>query len=120
MTNDEIESRVHRVLVHLDGLLIRGKMSSDDYHKNIRDLNQWAEAKRLESQTRIYWALLAADEEWSRIGQAEFGKRWGDVRYTVAGNGEPGTALRQVYDAFVEARDARDALRRAYGRGRHQ
>jgi hypothetical protein len=106
MTNDEIESRVHRVLVHLDGLLIRGKISSDDYHKNIRHLNQWAEAKRLEAQTRTYWAFLAADEEWSRIGQVEFGKRWGDVRYTVAGQGELGTALRQVYEVFVEARDA--------------
>jgi hypothetical protein len=59
-----------------------------------------------EKHIRIYWALLAADEEWSRIGQSEFGKRWGDARYTVAGKGEPGTALRQVYEVYVEARDA--------------
>jgi hypothetical protein len=63
-----------------------------------------------EQQTRAYWQYLAADEEWSRIGQAEFGKRWGDVRYTAAGNGELGTALRQVYDAYVEARDAWRAM----------
>jgi hypothetical protein len=62
--------------------------------------------KHNEQEIRIYWALLAADEEWSRIGQSEFGKRWGDVRYTVAGQGEAGTALRQVYEVYVEARDA--------------
>jgi hypothetical protein len=59
-----------------------------------------------ENQTRAYWAFQACDEEWSRLGQAIFGKAWGDVRYTAAGKGEPGSALRQAHDDFATAREA--------------
>jgi hypothetical protein len=57
-------------------------------------------------QTRSFWEAQVADENWSRIGQATFGKRWGDVRYTAAGKGEPGSALRQAHDAYEKAREA--------------
>jgi len=59
-----------------------------------------------EIQTRSYWEFQAADEAWSRLLQAQFGKAAGDVRYTKRGEGEPGSALRQAHDAFHAARKA--------------
>ena len=48
------------------------------------------------------------DDAWSAELQRRFGKRAGDVRYTLQGKGEPGSVLRLLYDA-------RDAAREAYG-----
>lgn len=57
-------------------------------------------------------AVGRADDEWMEAIRAAFpGKRAGDVRYTDAANGEPGSELRRRYDAYVEARDVCDAAR---------
>lgn len=49
--------------------------------------------------------LQAADDAWSREGQRVFGSRWGDVRYTRQGEGEPGSTLNKLYRRYVKARD---------------
>lgn len=48
-------------------------------------------------------AAQAADDAWSAEGRRVFGRRWGDVRYTAAGRGKPGTELRRLSDAFDAA-----------------
>lgn len=47
-----------------------------------------------------------ADDAWSAELGAQFGRNAGDVRYTAAGHGEPGTHLRRLSGAFDKARDA--------------
>lgn len=47
----------------------------------------------------------AADEAWMKE-IAKLPGRPGDVRYTKAARGEPGTALRAAHDEFVAAGDA--------------
>jgi len=47
----------------------------------------------------------AADDAWSHWLQQIFCKRAGDVRYTKEAHGEPGSALRKLYDDYREARD---------------
>lgn len=50
----------------------------------------------------IHGEWIAAENEWMALIRAAFPrKRAGDVRYTDEGKGEPGTALRAAYDAFV-------------------
>lgn len=61
------------------------------------------------SETRA--AFQAACNAWSVELQRQFGKRAGDIRYTAQGAGEPGTVLRERYDAFHAARIAFDASR---------
>lgn len=40
-----------------------------------------------------------ADDVWSYCLNAAFGKKAGDVRYTKAGEGKPGTVLNMAYQA---------------------
>lgn len=47
---------------------------------------------------------VAADEAYSTEGQRLFGKKWGDVRYTKAGEGEPGSDLNRLYLAWIGAK----------------
>lgn len=54
---------------------------------------------------RLYQAAVAADEAWSTEGRRIFGKRWGDVRYTPAAHGEPGSRLRALFEAYRAAGD---------------
>jgi hypothetical protein len=53
-----------------------------------------------------YHHFLAADESWMRQIAQSLRGRPGDVRYTKAAEGEPGTALRLAYEGFVAAREA--------------
>lgn len=53
-------------------------------------------------------AAQTTDDAWSAELQHLFGKRAGDVRYTLEGRGEIGSELRRLYEA-------REAARRAYG-----
>jgi hypothetical protein len=54
-------------------------------------------------KTTLYRAALAADEALSAELTRMYGKRAGDVRYTKAGKGEPGSALRGLSDAKLAA-----------------
>ncbi|WP_298623872.1 hypothetical protein, partial [uncultured Zoogloea sp.] len=62
-----------------------------------------------------YDDALDTDARWmTEIKRAFPRERAGDVRYTERAHGEPGTALRRAYDAYVAARDAlMDVLERA-------
>lgn len=52
-------------------------------------------------------AAVATDAAWMRaIREAFPNKRAGDVRYTIVGKGEPGTALRAAFDAHAAANEA--------------
>lgn len=60
----------------------------------------------------LYRKALAADDAWSAELRRLFGKRAGDVRYTAAGKGEPGSTLRHLHDEFRRANEAwMDAMR---------
>jgi hypothetical protein len=48
-------------------------------------------------------AFQAADDAWGDELRRLFGKRAGDVRYTVQGKGEAGSTLRGLHDAQVAA-----------------
>ncbi len=50
-----------------------------------------------------YYAAMDADEAYGAELRRLFGKRAGDVRYTAKGNGEPGSRLRALYHAKLEA-----------------
>jgi hypothetical protein len=54
-----------------------------------------------------YHAAIAADAAWSAELLRRFGKRAGDVRYTKQGEGEPGSTLRRLYVAWVNAERVR-------------
>lgn len=55
----------------------------------------------------LFAAWNDADEKWMIAVKASFPRQWpGDVRYTAAANGQPGTPLRSAYDKYVLARDA--------------
>jgi hypothetical protein len=56
--------------------------------------------------TELHRAAQATDDAWQEALQAAFGKRAGDVRYTKAGQGEPGSELRRLYDARTAAQEA--------------
>ena len=56
--------------------------------------------------TEKHKAALATDNAWSTELCKRFGKRAGDVRYTVEGQGEAGSALRVAYEARTEAQNA--------------
>jgi len=58
------------------------------------------------AQLTRYHAFAAADAAWSQELQRQFGSQAGDIRYTKAGKGEPGTHLRTLHDAFVATGDA--------------
>jgi hypothetical protein len=57
-------------------------------------------------KNQLYKAALNADEAWSNELERLFGKHAGDVRYTKAGMGEPGSKLRLLIEAFRKANDA--------------
>ena len=50
-----------------------------------------------------YRAALAADKAWSEELHRIFRNRAGDVRYTGKGKGNPGSKLRELHDAKIEA-----------------
>jgi hypothetical protein len=56
--------------------------------------------------TELHRKAQAADHAWSEALQAEFGKHAGDVRYTKAGQGDPGSELRRLYEARMAAQKA--------------
>lgn len=64
---------------------------------------RWSAEEREPSSDDLRRAAQAADDAWSAEGRRVFGRRWGDVRYTPAGSGEPGSELRRLHDAFVDA-----------------
>lgn len=68
--------------------------SSNDTHWTAEQLAGFT-ARRIEAQ--------AADDAWSAELTRSFGKKAGDVRYTPAGEGEPGSALRLAYDRYKRA-----------------
>jgi hypothetical protein len=57
----------------------------------------WTQSHRLALQT---------DAAWSDELQRQFGNRAGDVRYTSKGQGEPGSVLRNLYEARSAAMKA--------------
>ena len=50
MTEEQIEARVERYVDHLDRLLMAGAMSQKSYTAALRDLHDWADARREESE----------------------------------------------------------------------
>jgi hypothetical protein len=50
-------------------------------------------------------AAQAADDAYSAELRRRFGKRAGDVRYTALGEGEPGSKLRRLFDAWDNAQN---------------
>lgn len=55
----------------------------------------------------LFAAWNAADEQWMIAVMREFPRQWpGDVRYTAAARGQPGTPLRAAYEKYAAARDA--------------
>lgn len=52
-----------------------------------------------------------ADDAWHKAVTEAFGKDAGQVRYTPAGRGLPGSALREAFDARENARREWEALR---------
>src|SRR5688572_18000781 len=57
-------------------------------------------------------AAQDADDAWSTEGRRIFRSGWGDARYTVEGMGPPGSRLRELHDAYVEAREAWEVARK--------
>ncbi|MGE0829465.1 MAG: hypothetical protein AB7O04_08955 [Hyphomonadaceae bacterium] len=59
------------------------------------------------SKLKLLQAETAADKAWMAEVAAVFGERHASmVRFQECANGEPGTRLRALYDAYVAARDA--------------
>ena len=59
------------------------------------------------SKLRLLQASTAADKAWMVEVAAVFGDRYaGMARFQDQANGQPGTRLRALYDAYVAARDA--------------
>ncbi len=50
-----------------------------------------------------YYAAISADAAWSVELHRRFGRRAGDVRYSVKGSGAPGSELRRLHDAKLAA-----------------
>lgn len=59
-------------------------------------------------------AFQLADDAWSASLRRTFGKQASDVRYTRAGHGFPGSALRVAYNAREAARIAWEDARVGY------
>ena len=55
------------------------------------------------TKIEAYRAAVAADDAYSAELRRLFGKRAGNVRYTKAGTGEPGSDLRLLHDAWIMA-----------------
>lgn len=72
--------------------------------------------KKREPGFEAHYAFQDADDAWSRELQRLFGKRAGDVRYTDAGKGAPGSVLRSLHDAREALRMAWEADKRRKGR----
>lgn len=58
-------------------------------------------------------AFILADGAWTIELDKKFGRNAGDARYDKRGEGEPGTKLREVYEARKAASDQWHALRNA-------
>jgi hypothetical protein len=54
----------------------------------------------------LYYAAVHADHAWGVELRRIFGKNAGDVRYTIQGEGTPGSTLRALYDARCVAEAA--------------
>ena len=59
----------------------------------------------MSSLNEKYDRFVHADEVWMKEIKSTLKGRPGDVRYTKAAEGEPGTALNAAYREFVEARE---------------
>jgi hypothetical protein len=55
---------------------------------------------------RLYREFGAADAAWMNAIRATLTGRPGDLRYTPAAKGEPGTPLRAAHDEFVRTNEA--------------
>lgn len=59
------------------------------------------------SKLRLHQDSVAADRAWMAEVVAQFGEREaGMARFQGRATGEPGTRLRELYNAYVAARDA--------------
>ena len=59
------------------------------------------------SKLHLLKSSTAADKAWMAEVAAVFGERDSNLaRFQERANGEPGTRLRTLYDAYVRARDA--------------
>jgi len=56
-----------------------------------------------ERELELQQLAQITDDAWSLELRRMFGKKAGDVRYTDAGHGQPGSRLRQLYDARKSA-----------------
>jgi hypothetical protein len=76
----------------------------------------------LSNLTDAHREAWLTDERWGRELHRIFGNRAGDVRFTPAGKGAPGSHLRALHDARMVAQAAWDAeiqaTRRYRGGGR--
>ena len=60
----------------------------------------------MSTQADLYRAALAADDAYSVELRRLFGKRTGDIRYTLKGAGKPGSELRRLRDTKLAADQA--------------
>ena len=67
----------------------------------------------MSSNNEKYDRFVHADEVWMKEIKSTLKGRPGDVRYTNAAEGEPGTALNAAYREFAEAREEWRAAWRA-------
>ncbi len=74
----------------------------------------------LSEYTPAHRQAFLTDAAWSVELTRQFGKRSGDVRYSPAGKGEPGSALRAIYDARMTAQAIWHAEIRATLHGKRQ
>ena len=70
MTEDQIERRVEKMVDHLDRLYLASEMTRDDYDKAVRDLDDWANAKR-DAQTKLDEQTKADTDHGVKLGWTE-------------------------------------------------
>jgi hypothetical protein len=58
LTEEQIEAAVERCVDYLDRVFMKGLMSQKDYDANMRELNEWAEGKRTESERQELYRRL--------------------------------------------------------------
>jgi hypothetical protein len=55
LTEDQIETRIERMIDHLDRAYLAGQIDEKTYDLAMRDLHAWAEAKYLEHTDGKTW-----------------------------------------------------------------
>jgi hypothetical protein len=68
-----------------------------------------------EASDKAYYRWLAAEHAWIKQIKSTLRGRPGDLRYTKAGKGEPGSPLRAAYDEWEVARKEYQQIQNVIG-----